>query len=980
MSLSRISVFLVFYFILGFATARNLEFTTFFDDESCFDDEYFDHMSLQCTACPANQTAVEDPYTCTCVPGFKVVGDGPDLKCEPCPPLQVTSSDKRSCVPCYESFSFNDTLKECQPCSESYIITDKSLNGTSLGSMECIECTNDTVPGDRVCVPCHTSFYAASGGSCMCPNTHVQLGGICTPLSDLAKIPDKKSCYTVKYENGESVQSLFFEKNYRVAAHSCAFSQNKSACQLLSNMCVLLHYDFSDEFNACEYYREKFGDNFVNLPDFVPWLYYTEGEANVYLTKSRLKTHYSFNKDNPNSKFNFTIAKYSAEGHFLKYGLLEDVLTLCPLIDFQLHAAVQFGTTFSQSCSINVKDLWNKYATEFYDVFLQYYDDEEHMIYAIPVLNRNYKEDDSLVNRQDQKKWQLTRRFFLFDNISGKESLSPNTKDKKKRARVVRYAQSIEIIVQLREGEGDGLIYPPLIKITYGEIGDEDYESNKMVETNLKVLYTMNFSKIREDISIAVGVVSAFATVWSLIGAWRWSRRCGKAGLDLPTILNFLVIVCGNLSNVFFLVMFFACFYLTIFFKRQDVVHLFILIDSQETLIKQILTAACFLKLVQVIHIVYVQVTLDMFIIDWEQPRAKNSIPHPQLLNSPEEEEKLKGEQPISIWRTYFIANEWNELQTYRKIDLGCQLFLTLLFLKVIGFENLAAADPNSSLSVNNGNYNSPQSYVCRFAISMSVYVIIVAVQWIFRVVFYERYVDNKLQQIIDLCSIANISIFILEHKMYGYYIHGRSAHGYADVDMQCIYEQMKREEEDLCGHRGLEPSSECQTFEVSITYKFREQYDTILQPVRGFAGIRNPGGRGKMRSVEMEQSFQAHETMKRFFGMFLQHALKDLDYIVKEKFFLESILDVEFQQADDRCVFFRDNNHAFDRVLFYGHEISFILFEMLLFTFVDVVAYDFVLAALVTYIFSYLMKKVRNTGGRKNVVHKTLVDQRFLI
>ncbi|XP_045605694.1 meckelin [Procambarus clarkii] len=966
--------------MLRFTSARNLEFTKFFDDESCLNDEYFDDMSLQCRACPANQTAGNDPNGCTCLPGFRSVGDGPEVKCEACPPLHVTSTDKRSCVACHESSYFNDTLKECQPCSSSDIMTDKAINGTNLDSLSCIECSNDTVPGNDRCVPCHTSFYMASGGSCTCPNTHVDLGGICTPLSELVKIPDKKSCYTVKYENGQEVMSSFFEANYRMAAHSCTFSHNKSACQLLSNMCVLLHYDFSDEFNACEYYREGFGDNFVNLPDYVPWLYYTEGEASVYLSKTRLKTHYSFNKGNPDSKLNFTVAKYSAEGQFLKYGRLEDVLTLCPPIDFQLDAAVQFGTTFSQSCLINVKDLWNKYDTEFYDVFLQYYDDDEHMIYAIPVLNRNYKEGGSHVNQQDQKRWQLTRRFFLFDNISGKESLSPNTMDKKRRARVVRYPQSIEIIVQLREGEGDGLIYPPLIKITYGEVGDEYYESNQSVVTHLKVLYTMNFSKVREDLSIAVGVMSTLAIIWSLIGAWSWSRRCGKVGLDLPTIFHFFIVVCGNLSNVFFLVMYFSCFYWTIFFKRQDVVHLFLLTNNQEKLIKQYLTAACFLKLVQVIHIVYVQVTLDMFIIDWEQPRARNSIPHPQLSNNLEEEEKSKGEQPISIWRTYFIANEWHELQTYRKIDLGCQLFLTLLFLKVFGFENLAAADPDSSFSPNNGNYNSPQSYVCRFTVSMTVYALIAAVQWIFRVAFIERYVQNKLQQIIDLCSIANISIFILEHKMYGYYIHGRSAHGYADVDMQSIYEQMKREEEDLCGHRGLEPSSECQMFEVAVTYKFREQFDTILQPVHGFAGIRRPAGRSKMASVEMQQSFQAHETMKRFFGMFLQHALKDLDYIVKEKLFLESILDLEFQEADDRCLFFRDNNHAFDRVLFYGHEISFILFEMLLFTFVDLVAYDFVLAAVVTFIFSYIVKKVRNTGGQKNVVHKTLVDQRFLI
>ncbi|KAG0718835.1 Meckelin [Chionoecetes opilio] len=744
-------------------------------------------------------------------------------------------------------------------------------------------------------------------------------------------------------------------------------------------MCVLLHYEFDSDFNACQYYREEFGENYITLPDHVPWLYYPEGEANVYTAKTKLKTTYSFKESDPNSRMNLTVAKYSADGHLLEFGRLEEVLTLCPLIDFRLGSAVQFGATFSQRCSLNVRDLWNKYETVFYEVFIQYYDEEDHMMYAVPVLNRNYKEDGLLLNQQSKMKWQLTRRFFSVDNLSGREAVSATTGEAE-RAKVVRYIRDMEVTIQLREGEGHGLIYPPLIKLTYGEVEDKHYDSNRKVEVGLRVQYTMNFSKIQEDLSIAIGVVSCFAVLWSVVGTWSWFRRCGRVGLDIPTIFHFLIVVCGNLASVFWLVMFFTCLYWTIFFKRQDVVHVFLLTRHQETVIKQYLIAACFLKVVQVVYVIYVQITIDMFIIDWEQPRARNSIPHPQLNMSLDDEGKPRVEQPISIWRTYFIANEWNELQTYRKVNVGLQLFLTLLFLKVFGFENLSSMSPDSSFQGSPEDNSAPQSFVCRFAISISIYLALVMAQWVFKLMFYERYVENKLQQLIDLCSIANISIFILEHKMYGYYIHGRSAHGFADVDMQSIYEQMKREEEDLCGHRGLEPSSECQTFEVAVTAKFRERYDTILQPLHRRGGLGRPAGRIKMASDELEQSFQAHEALKRFFGMFLQHALKNMDYIIKEKLFLESLLDLEFQETDDRCLLFRDNKHTFRRILFYGHEATFILFEMLVFTFVDIVSRDFVLAAVVTYIVVVGVEKICSAGGRSNVVHKTLVDQRFLM
>ncbi|KAK7082574.1 Meckelin [Halocaridina rubra] len=978
----------LFSCFIPWSFSRNLEFNPYRDIHSCTEREFFDEVSLECVKCGDNQTSQNEKRHCICDAGFKTVYDGYNVKCEVCPDFYVSTKDKTDCIPCLNESFFDASLRECLPysnfsvdVSESVIMADRFLNGSVRDNMQFLRCSNDTVVENDSCMPCHPSFYIASGGYCHCPTTHVEFQGICILQKYLEKIPNKESSFMVTFEDGLQVLSSYYQINFRLAAVLCTYLKNRTACQMLSNMCVMHHYEFSENFNACQFYREEYGENFINIPDYVPWLYYTEGEASVYLSKTRLKTQYSFKLSDPNSKLNFTVAKYSVNGHLLGYGQLEDTLTLCPLTDFHLEDAVRFGTTFSQTCIVDVQDIWDSYETVFYDVFLQYYDDDEHMIYAIPVLNRNYKEDGIFVNQQSERKWQLMRRFFLVDNISGKGSLSPKAQDQSHRARVVRYAQNIEILIRLREGESHGLIYPPFFRITYGEVNDDMYSSKQKVKMTLRVSYTMDFAKIHEDLSIAVGVISAFATLWSLIGTWSWSRRCGKLNIDIPTIIHLLVTVCGNLANVFFIVMLFACLYWTIFFKRQDVVHLFLLTDDQEKLIKEYLIAACFLKLIQIVHILYIQVSLDMFIIDWEQPRAKNSLPHPQLSSNLEDQKSNKAEQqPISIWRTYFIANEWNELQTYRKIDLGCQLFITLLFLHVFRFKNLANAGPDSNFNEKDSQYSPFQSYVCRFAISIGIYSLTAACQWLYKAAFYERCIEDKLQQFIDLCSIANISIFILEHKMYGYYIHGRSVHGYADVDMHSFYEQLKREEEDLCGHRGLEPSSECQTFEVAITYKFREQYDNILKPFRGFIGIQKQGSHGKMASSEMEQSFHAHETMKRFFGMFLQHAVRDLDYIVKDKLFLESVLDLEFQEVDDRCLFFRDNNRTFDNVLFCGCEVSFVLFEMLLFTFVDLLSYDFILAAIITFIVGYIIKKVRYAGGRKNVVNKTLVDQRFLI
>lgn len=67
----------------------------------------------------------------------------------------------------------------------------------------------------------------------------------------------------------------------------------------------------------------------------------------------------------------------------------------------------------------------------------------------------------------------------------------------------------------------------------------------------------------------------------------------------------------------------------------------------------------------------------------------------------------------------------------------------------------------------------------------------------------YSRFVEDKLGQFVDFCSISNISMFIMTHSQYGYYVHGRSPHGNADASMQKMTEALVREENDLTAKRG---------------------------------------------------------------------------------------------------------------------------------------------------------------------------------
>ena len=52
----------------------------------------------------------------------------------------------------------------------------------------------------------------------------------------------------------------------------------------------------------------------------------------------------------------------------------------------------------------------------------------------------------------------------------------------------------------------------------------------------------------------------------------------------------------------------------------------------------------------EILGMIFFQSTADIFLIDWEKP-------------------KIEAEGKVSIWRTFFIANEWNEIQVSNEVN-----------------------------------------------------------------------------------------------------------------------------------------------------------------------------------------------------------------------------------------------------------------------------------------------------------------------
>ncbi|KAK2095519.1 Meckelin [Saguinus oedipus] len=142
----------------------------------------------------------------------------------------------------------------------------------------------------------------------------------------------------------------------------------------------------------------------------------------------------------------------------------------------------------------------------------------------------------------------------------------------------------------------------------------------------------------------------------------------------------------------------------------------------------------------------------------------------------------------------------------------------------------------------------------------------------VFFAVFYERFIEDKIRQFVDLCSMSNKWILINQ--------------GF----------------ENLCSQRGLESNTDGQTFQIAISNQMRQHYDRIHETL-----IRknDPARLLSSSASTLEQSIKAYHMMNKFLGSFIDHVHKEMDYSIKDKLLLERILGMEFMEPVEKSIFY---------------------------------------------------------------------------
>ncbi|TWW79245.1 Meckelin Meckel syndrome type 3 protein -like protein [Takifugu flavidus] len=724
-----------------------------------------------------------------------------------------------------------------------------------------------------------------------------QAGGLCFPPNSLSTNVNPSVSYNqLKF----SIQSAWFVKNLYSSAAACLLFSNLTACQALGNMCVMNMHSFSSmSVDACGLFNTIFRAKAAlsSTQDIsywrsnLPWLYYGEepGLAIRVLQTEPVPIRFSFRGKNKNTDFNLLAAVYNVRGDFLRWEQLGlNNLQLCGETATRQAAAFSFGTAYQQSCDLSVAELMSTYSEPlFYDVFMDLGGEEERKLFPLPTLVNNLQYNGQFINQESMKSWYLSRRLFLVDMLSGREKSTSSV------PKVIRVATSIKIRFELVPDSKEGTVFPPLMSITYSDIPITDV-STQTVSATFAVQYEMNLNEFHIIMDIVLGVLGSLFLLNTLLRTIRWKRRFGSQIIDGETLMKFLLFAIGDLSNVFFFVTVGTAVYWLIFYKAQQTVTVVLPLPAQEERYKIFIGLAFAGKAVQFLQELRLQVTVDLFFIDWERPRCSGGLWKEKP--APGTGEPKSDSPPVSIWRTYFVANEWNKIQTLRQISPTFQIIAVLFFLEVLGFSNYALSEPVSTAERSPQAFTPPYSMTLRYGLASILWLCLGLLQVIY-FTLYERFVKNNIHQFVDLCSISNRT-----------------------------------------------------------------------GPLRS---------RDSSSANQFEQNTSVYNTMNHFLGSFIDHAYSEMDYIVKDKQLFETLLGVE---PGEKSIFYNDEDFSFKDVLFYGNEATLLIFDTLFFCVVDLGAQSFVLAAVLTYVEQTIFSMIRQSLGRRNLINKTLVDNRFLI
>ena len=501
-----------------------------------------------------------------------------------------------------------------------------------------------------------------------------------------------------------------------------------------------------------------------------------------------------------------------------------------------------------------------------------------------------------------------------------------------------------------------------------------------------------NKNKIEEALMITLIVVCVVCFVSSWVRTYGWMRRQQSALLGPAALVRWFVYLCNHISTLFCAVVVLACWILYLFYKNQANVSYMMPKDSPY--LEAMLYTAVACKGVVVIYRIIEQCNADIFVVDWERSKG-------QLLRD------AGKAAPVSMWRSTFIANELNEMQTLRAWHPLFTMMLVLLFLEGLGYVNYGRTIPYASLSASEGT--APYNFILRIAVAALFWYVITAGLYVLEHYGFYRFLHvHPLRAFVDLCSVSNISLMVLLEPQWGFYIHGESIHAHSDVSMVEFQENLKREAQGLMPARGLGGQEQCQTFEVFIGPALREylylaymrlSIDNARSLNGDVANGVQPAARQHRRVFEFLLGRPGHSktfseetiNVKRLINDAFTASVRGAETALMNKFpmhrffdFPPNILMMNGTFSADHSrpsdLYFLDDFMHYGKFLLFGIDHDLFIFYTLLYFAIDTSLLNSYVAMIIVYLVDLVLVQYRRLEGQANMGAKTLFDERFFL
>jgi meckelin len=635
----------------------------------------------------------------------------------------------------------------------------------------------------------------------------------------------------------------------------------------------------------------------------------------------------------------------------------------------------KFGNTIINSCSVDLR-LYMKenYETKFYQMYLKINDNNFQII---PVrINNNNK---------------LVKRFFLVYNYEE----NGNTNDG------FLYANDIKFEVQLERENPESLSHMkmPLLTINYDQF-EYPRENNDEILKDFSFTsnYYMDLSKIMKVTIVFFSI--CFVLVFIIVAA-RMYVWCilNPAKLTLGTYpCYFLIHLIFKIFKYFGIIMFFYTWALTgfwyIFYKCQYRPFVFFpnLFESYWNHYRKfdiLWGLACGSYGLYMCFRIYQQINCDIFFIDWEHDKDILETVMGKTTNKPYK----------SPWRSIHIVNQFNLLQKTRTISIPfCFLmFIMLYYSKYLLWKHYTQLTPNVSWAE-----HSPENYLLRHFLGTFILFMTGITQYVLRRII-QPWVPTPTTEFLDLCSVANVSVLILQDSLRGYYVHGQSPLGKADVTLQELIRFLEEEGKGKIKGRGItdDKNDNLQTYEIYLSYTMRQIYDglyffpTIQEIDKGnqYDRIQNQAKFMNIfkyipDSLHTGNIYEINKFMNNHLKEKIEQVTMQSKLLVKNKSLCERFF--EFPPSIDltsrtvkELVFYKDPGQNFEDVLFLGMELEWLIFVIYIWEMwclsLEKYGQSLPISIFMTYVMERMFYKIRVFFGEKNVAKKAVVDNRFL-